>query len=119
MQLKNLLTAALLTISFTAFAQSITIKGIIRDVHTQEPVSYASVYMQVSGIGKTSDSSGNFTLRLNNLTADTLVVSYIGYQVFKIPVNQLNDTATILIELKRGNDNAAVIVKKKFNKILL
>ncbi len=99
-----------------AFSQSITITGTIRDAHTQEPIGYASVYLQVSGIGKMSDSSGSFSFRLDNLTRDTLVVSYVGYEVFKIPVNYLNDTIPLDIQLIRGRANSDVVVRSSINK---
>lgn len=47
---------------------------------------------------------------------DTLVVSYIGYETFKMPVNQLNDTMPIDIQLKRGRANTGVVVKASVNK---
>jgi hypothetical protein len=97
-------------------AQSITISGTIRDSHTQEPVAYASVYLQSSGIGKISDSSGSFTFRLNNLIVDTLIVSYVGYEIFKIELNRLNDIIPLDIQLIRGRANSDVVVKSSINK---
>ena len=57
----------------------VTITGSIVDAHTKEPVSYASVYLQKSGLGQTSDSAGNFKIHINNLGNDSLVVTYVGY----------------------------------------
>ncbi len=108
--------AAAFVIPAAIKAQSITITGTIRDAHTQEPVSYASVYLSSSGIGKTSDSSGNFSFWVNNFTTDTLVVSYVGYEIFKLPVTRLNDTALIDIQLKRGRANTGVVIKSRINK---
>jgi hypothetical protein len=99
-----------------AIAQSISISGTIRDSHTQEPISYASVYLQASGIGKMSDSSGSFSFRVNNFTTDTLVVSYVGYEVFKMPVSRSNDTISLDIQLQRGRDNTEVVIKANINK---
>jgi hypothetical protein len=106
----------LFVIPLVVHAQSITITGTIRDSHTQEPIGYASVYLQVSGVGKMSDSSGSFSFRLNNLTADTLVVSYVGYEIFKTPVSILNDTIPLDIQLIRGRANADVVVRSSINK---
>lgn len=116
MKIRWFLIVVLFIIPPVAIAQSITISGIIRDAHTQEPIGYASVYMPASGIGKTSDSSGFFSFHLNNLITDTLVVSYVGYEVFKMPVSQLNDTIPIDIQLIRGGANTAVVVKASVNK---
>lgn len=99
-----------------AIAQNITITGTIRDSHTQEPIGFASVYLQASGFGKTSDSSGSFSIRLNNLTTDTLIVSYVGYEIFKTPVSILNDKLPLDIQLERGRANSDVVVKSSINK---
>ncbi|MBL0054855.1 MAG: carboxypeptidase-like regulatory domain-containing protein [Chitinophagaceae bacterium] len=108
----------LLLLSLSSFcgAQSISISGIIQDAHTKEPVQYASVYFQKSGFGKTSDTSGAFSFHLNNLVNDTLVVSYIGYDLYKIPVSASNDNKPISIQLERGGLHNVVVVKTKFNK---
>ncbi|HSN62170.1 MAG TPA: DUF5686 family protein, partial [Ferruginibacter sp.] len=109
-------TLFLIIIPTVATAQSVTITGIIRDAHTQEPINFASVYLQESGIGKTTDSIGFFSIKLNHLTADTLIVSYVGYQVFKLQVSPLTDTGILDIPLIRGGENTAVVVKASVNK---
>lgn len=106
----------LLFISSPVAGQSITITGKIIDEHTKEPVSYASVYFTRLKAGKTSDSSGNFTFYFNNFTKDTLVVSYIGFDLYKIPVTQLQDNKPLNIQLKRGGLNNVVVVRSKVNK---
>ncbi len=105
-----------LFLSFGLKAQRINLSGTILDAHTKEPVSYASVYFTRSGTGQTSDSAGNFLFHFNNPFHDTLVVSYIGYELYKIPVTaQLNDKP-LIIQLQRAAAGNAVIVKMKFNK---
>ena len=103
-------------ISSPAFSQSITISGQIIDGHTKEPVSYASVYFVKSKAGKTSDSAGNFTFYFSNFIKDTLVVSYIGYDLYKIAVTQLQDNKSLNIQLQRGGLNNVVVVRSKVNK---
>jgi hypothetical protein len=88
----------------------------LQDEHTKEPVSYASVYFLKSGIGKVSDSSGNFSFHFNNMIHDTLVVSYIGYQLAKIPTTAFTGDKPLVIQLLRGGVNNVVVVKTKFNK---
>ncbi|HQR00542.1 MAG TPA: carboxypeptidase-like regulatory domain-containing protein, partial [Ferruginibacter sp.] len=92
----------LISIAFIVFlspailGQSLTLTGKIIDGHTKEPVSYASVYFARSGVGKTSDSSGNFSFYFNNFSKDTLVVSYVGYSLYRIPVSSLNNNKPLL-----------------------
>ena len=112
----RLFIVLLFVLPLTSIAQSVTVTGSIKDAHTGEPVPYASIYLLASGIGKTADSSGAFSFRLNTLSNDTIVVSYVGYQSFKMPVRILNDSIALVIELKRGNDNAGVVIKASINK---
>ncbi len=99
-----------------AFGQSITISGKIIDGHTKEPVSYATVYFTKTGIGKSSDSTGNFSFYFNSFSNDTLVVSFTGFALYKIPITRLNNEKPITIQLERGGLKNVVIVKTKFNR---
>lgn len=114
--LRYLFFISLLLGSVKLTAQSTTIAGTIQDAHTKEPVSYASVYFVRSGIGKTSDSAGNFSFTSSNLLHDTLVISYVGYELFKIPTSAFINDKLLIIQLQRGGATNAVIVKSKFNK---
>lgn len=102
--------------SAQAVSQSLSLTGRIIDDHTKEPVMYASVYFARSGVGKTSDSSGNFSFYFNNFTKDTLVVSYAGYKLYKVPISSLNNEKPLNIQLERGGLNNEVVVKLKFNR---
>lgn len=97
-------------------AQSISFTGIIQDAHTKEPVSYASVYFVRSGIGKTTDSAGNFSFFISKFSKDTLVVSYVGYELYKVPIGDSVNNKTIVIQLQRGAATGSVTVRSKFNK---
>ncbi len=108
--------ALIVFLSAPAFSQSFSLSGKIIDGHTKEPVSYASVYFARSGVGKTSDSAGNFSFYFNNFSKDTLVVSFIGYNLYKIPITPLNNDKQLTIQLERGGLNEGVVVKLKFNK---
>ncbi len=102
--------------SLSVSAQSISFTGIIQDAHTKEPVSYASVYFIRSGIGKTTDSAGNFSFYISKFSKDTLVVSYVGYELYKVPVSDSVNNKTIVIQLQRGAATGSVTVRSKFNK---
>ena len=97
-------------------AQSISFKGLIQDGHTKEPVSYASVYFSRSGVGKTSDSAGNFEFNISKFSKDTLVITYVGYETYKIPINDSVNNKTIVILLQRGAASNGVVVRSKINK---
>lgn len=99
-----------------AIGQSLTISGTVIDGHTKEPVSYASVYFARSSVGKTTDSAGRFSFAINNFKADTLKVSFIGFEIYKIPVTASDNNKTLNIQLERGGAKGEVVVKAKWNR---
>ena len=113
---KPLFLFVLLFCTVKVHAQGFVLTGTIRDAHTKEPVSYASVYFARSGNGKISDSAGNFSFSITNLTRDTLVISYVGYALSKIPSSAFINGKPLVIDLQRGGATNEVIVKSKFNK---
>lgn len=102
--------------STLAFAQPISFSGTVIDGHTKEPVAYASVYFARSGVGKSTDSAGNFSFTLNNFKDDTLKVSFIGFEIYKIPITHLQNNQTLNIQLERGTAKGEVIIKAKWNR---
>lgn len=62
------------------------LSGTVIDHLTQVPLAYATVYLQASMIGEYSDHKGRFQLEIGADVQDTLVVSYVGYEVQKIPI---------------------------------
>ncbi|MCW3089164.1 MAG: carboxypeptidase-like regulatory protein [Ferruginibacter sp.] len=113
---KGILIIIFLFIRFVSNAQNLSFTGNVQDGHTKEPVSFASVYLLKSGIGQTSDSAGNFTFSIAHLPSDTLVVSYVGYKLVKIPVNNIKEHSRLIIQLERGLAPNDVFVKVKLNK---
>ena len=115
--LKYIIASLVFVLIFkTSIGQSLSLSGTIIDGHTKEPVSYASVYFAKSGVGKTSDSAGNFSFFFNNFNRDTLVVSYIGFELYKIPISTLQNNKALTIQLERGGLKNEVIIKAKFDK---
>ena len=114
--IKYLIPISLFFFPVKLYAQSVNLTGIIEDAHTKEPVSYASVYFVKSGMGKTSDSSGKFSFNLGKALHDTLVISYVGYETIKEPINIQEGEKMITILMQRGGLNNGVIVKAKVNK---
>ena len=102
--------------SSVSFGQTLSISGTVIDGHTKEPVSFASVYFARSGVGKSTDSAGQFSFVLNNFKNDTLLVSFIGFELYKIPVTRLQNNQTLNIQLERGNAKGEVIVRAKWNR---
>ena len=105
--------------SFSALAQTKVLKGIIKDQHSGESVPFASVQFQKSGIGKLADSSGTFLLQFITWPKDTLFITSVGFQDYKIyiePSIAKNDTINLIAELEPGRYNMGVVVTKKVNR---
>ena len=70
-------------LSVQAFAQSMTVKGIVKD-ETGLGVIGASVQLKGTTTGAITDFDGNFTLQAN--PGDIVIISYIGYKTQVWPV---------------------------------
>lgn len=98
--------------NITASAQT-SIKGLIRDVVTQEPLAFVSVYFQ-GAKGVTSSDDGTYSIQTNNGKLTTLVFSYAGYkkitkkivagteQTLNINLETTNSLSNVVIKAKRG-----------------
>ena len=109
-------------IAICTSAQVKVIKGVVRDGHSDESVPFASVRMLKSGAGKLADSSGTFIYEFYQWPKDTLEITSVGFQDYKIaihPAEAKNDTLHLLIPMEAGRYNVGVVVVKKFNKGLM
>ena len=80
---KVLLTLVVGTfLSIDAFAQQITVKGLVKD-NTGEPVIGANVVVKGTTNGTITDFDGNFEFKAN--PGETIVISFIGYQTQELP----------------------------------
>ena len=86
---KVLLTLVVgLFLSIGAFAQQITVKGVVKDT-TGEPVTGANVVVKGTLNGVITDFEGNFQLSANQ--GDIIQISFIGYQTQELPAaSQMN-----------------------------
>ena len=73
----KLLLIGILFSSFTMFAQQ-TVKGVVKDKTSGEPLPGVSVVVKGTTRGTETDFDGNFTLEKVK-TGDTLVFRYLGY----------------------------------------
>lgn len=85
---------ALLT-PFSAFAQSIQLKGTVVD-NAGEPIIGASVIEKGTTNGLITDYDGNFSITVS--PQGTIVVSYMGYKTEEIAINNRTNIKVILKE---------------------
>ncbi|WKN32170.1 TonB-dependent receptor [Porifericola rhodea] len=86
----------LLFVSFQAAAQTGAVKGVILDENTQEVLIGANVMLEGTTTGTVSDIEGNFMLSGIPSGAQTLTITYLGYETISLPVNiKANQTTNV------------------------
>jgi hypothetical protein len=111
-----------LIVGFNVSAQVKILRGVIRDIHSLEPVPFASIEFKKTSAGKLSDSAGAFEFRFNQWPTDTLLITYVGYQDFLLAIdsnlvrNAKNNVIDITIQLERGKYAAEVVVRKTIDR---
>ncbi|MEZ4880332.1 MAG: TonB-dependent receptor plug domain-containing protein [Chitinophagales bacterium] len=96
---KNIAFLILLLFTIVSFAQSVTIKGNIKDAKTDEPLIGVNI-VEKDGAGTVTDFEGNYELTLEGKDAYEITYSYLGYKdIVKIfSNNQSNYTTDINLE---------------------
>ncbi|MGL4851404.1 MAG: DUF5686 family protein [Phocaeicola sp.] len=98
--INSLLTTALLLISgLTSFAQ--TVKGIVIDSLTNEPLPYIAVFYEGKGVGGITDLNGEFSVE-RRTGWNELSFSAVGYQTKIVPIPK-GATTTLNVELAPDN----------------
>lgn len=90
----------------TVWAQSLAIKGVVKDV-TGEPIIGASVFEKGTSNGIITDLDGNFSLQVKR--GSVLVISFIGYKTQEITVNSVQSLKITLQEDSKTLDEVVVI----------
>src|SRR5215204_2068729 len=93
-----------------AFSQTKVIEGKVRDGHSDEVVPFASIAFRLAGTGKLADSAGTFIIRVPSEN-DTLEITSVGYQDFRIAVKDVGftgDSGYIVARLVPGKLTADV-----------
>ncbi|MCU0467241.1 MAG: TonB-dependent receptor [Arcicella sp.] len=117
----KLIFITLFLFSFTFFAQkpTQTLRGVILDNASNQPISFASISVNTLHVGTVSDSLGNFILSKIPVGHHNITVSVIGFE--PLTLNEILVTSakevflTILLKEKIVS-LAEVIVKPKMNK---
>jgi len=94
----NLLAVYLLVTSFV-FSQTNQLKGKIVELETGAPVSFANILIQGTAIGGISEENGKFQINYpDSLKDSTLLVSAIGYKIYRKKISQLKFPIIIKLE---------------------
>jgi hypothetical protein len=78
----------------------ITFKGKVIDRDGKVALPYSSIYVLKKNIGSVSNNDGEFVLKVpESMRHDTIIISCLGYQQFRQPINGIIDTSyTISLE---------------------
>lgn len=98
--MRRFFLTGLLCTAFMAFSQS-TIRGIVKDTSTGDPLSGATIQFADQNSPLTiTDSEGRFSLqrKSGSITEVQLIVRHVGYEVFSTNLSVKNQT-DLLIEL--------------------
>ncbi|MEP7079556.1 MAG: carboxypeptidase-like regulatory domain-containing protein [Ginsengibacter sp.] len=101
---------------FFLSAQTQKISGIVLNGEDETPLSAASVFINNSSKGTTTDSSGKFVLPVLKGRAFELVVTYAGFNTATVSINTKNITDFQTIKVFPKNENleeVSILVPEK------
>lgn len=115
--MKNVCALAFLLLSFVSFAQSVVIRGLVKDAVTNEPIIAASIGVKNSGLGTISNEEGNFQLTAPKSVA--ILITYLGYKTATIPATEFTDaTKTILLEQSEEVLEEVMVMKIPLSQVM-
>jgi hypothetical protein len=114
--LKSLILLALFTSCFIASFAGTTIKGIVKDAVTKQPLQAVSVYIK-GGKGVTTNPDGSFALSSSATDKTELHLSYVGYQTTTLTITPGKDQVVeIELAVAQSADNTVVVKSTKRGK---
>ena len=108
----------LLTFSFHAVAQTGSIKGRVFNEKTNEPLEFATILIQGTAIGSTSDLDGNFIFTGIDPGFFRLEVRYVGFQTTLSSEIQVQGNQTSFIDIpvpEASYEIKEVVVRSNLN----
>lgn len=116
-------TLLLLLLNITSSGQNMaqirTLHAKIIDLHTEEPIPFASVQFYKTSYAKLSDSAGNFRFILDQWPSDSLLISYVGFEDYYLHFDTSLHTIDLIIKMERKRNVNEVIVKSKVGRGLI
>jgi hypothetical protein len=99
--------------------QDLSIRGTVRDRHSEEPVPFATVRFLRTEFVKLGDSSGGFSFRLRKWPSDTLLFSYAGFEDTYVRIDTSQRNISLTVDMERARPVSEVVVKGRINRGLL
>ena len=99
---------ALFMFSAFSYAQTINVKGNVKDVATNAPLPGVNIVVKNTAKGASTDFDGNFSI--NDVPINSiLVVTYLGYQTQEVTVTSSQEISILLVEDAESLDEVVVI----------
>ena len=111
--------ALVLFCSQNIYAQGKLLKGLVRDDHADEPVPFATISFSGTRIAKLGDSAGKFVFNLSKWPSDTLLITYAGFEEYKIPIDTSQAIIELIVRMQRQRKVEGVVVRSKLNRGLI
>lgn len=96
---------------YSATPQRVTVKGVVRDLITNEPLSYVTVAANKKGGNTLTDSLGFFSIRVPNNA--TIQLNSVGYRTEELRAPFGLDTLQILLEPSTTELSELIVKPKK------
>jgi hypothetical protein len=98
-------TAIFISYSFaqTSTSENLIIRGTVVDAETNTPLAYANVGVVGQSFGSLTDTTGYFTFQIDRklTSADSLLISLVGYQSLRMAVKDVIDNPEKTFRLTR------------------
>jgi len=105
MKFRTKLTYIFLFSQFILLGQDLKITGNVFDAETNEPLPGATIFVEGTNVGTTSDFDGNFSLEVS--VGASLSFSYTGY---KTELRLINEANTFNVGLSSNNELDEIVV---------
>jgi len=113
---KSLIGCLFLFLVVQAFAQTGTIKGVVRNSRTDERLPFATVFINYTTLGTSANEKGEFTLKNVPIGQHDLVVTFVGHHYYQSKI-VVKDTTVIYITVRlQANELREVKVQSKRDK---
>ena len=102
----KLLLLLLFLVSSLAIAQTRDVSGTVSDKSDGSPIAGANITLKGTSIGTATDADGKFSLKVAS-DANTLIISFIGYETQEVNISGLS---TVAISLGAGSNQLEEVV---------
>lgn len=97
-----------LLISWTGFAQTTVVKGLLKDADSGEPMGFATIIWQGTYIGAESEYDGTFEIRTDDPSLTALEFSFMGYETKVVQVEP-GKVQEIVVEITEEGTELVVV----------